>query len=57
MRNLRFWEEEVEIFGEDDIDVGELAVRWFCSDGMSTFFGETKSEAASHFGVPVGFED
>jgi len=57
MANLRFWEDEVEIFGEDDIDTGTMETRWFCSDGISTFFGETKSEAASHFGVPVGFDD
>ena len=55
MANLRFWEDEVEIFGKDDTDTGTIETRWFCSDGVSTFFGETKSEAASHFGVPVGF--
>ena len=57
MAELRFWEDEVEILGEDDIDTGTMETRWFCSDGVSTFFGETKSEAASHFGVPVGFDD
>ncbi|MDP8275161.1 MAG: hypothetical protein RAO92_02030 [Candidatus Euphemobacter frigidus] len=57
MRQLRFWKEAVEVFEDENADVGEEQIRWFCSDGISTFFGETRSEAASHFGVPVGFED
>jgi hypothetical protein len=55
MRALKFWEEKTEVFIDDDDDGNtERKKQWFCSDGVSTFFGDTKSEAASHFGVPVG---
>jgi len=56
MKALAFWEEETDVYVDDGQgDVTEVRkMQWFCSDGVSTFFGETKSEAASHFGVPVG---
>jgi hypothetical protein len=56
MRDLKFYQEMAEVIVDDEGN-SEPVLQWFCSDGISTFFGATKSEAASHFGVPVGFED
>jgi hypothetical protein len=58
MKNLEFWKEKTEVLIEGDED-GNTAIKmqWFCSDGVSTFYGDTKAEAASHFGVTVGFND
>lgn len=56
MRTLKFWQEMGEVLIEDDQDGNtEEKLQWYCSDGISTHWGDTKSEAASHFGVPVGF--
>jgi hypothetical protein len=58
MKTLTFWKEETEIWIEGNEDGNtETRLQWFCSDGISTFFGDTKAEAASHFGVPIGFND
>lgn len=54
MRKLTFWKQEAEVIVDDEGN-SEPRLQWHCSDGISTFFGDTKSEAASHFGVPVGF--
>jgi len=54
MRKLTFWQEDVEGLDDEGNDNGIFETKWFCSDGISTFFGDTKAEAASHFGVPVG---
>ena len=55
---LHFWKEVTEVVVDtrdgEDLTIEEKE-QWFCSDGVSTYFGDTKSEAASHFGVPVGF--
>ena len=48
MKQIKFWQDTV-IGPEKD------ERKWFASDGVSTYFGNTKDEAASHFGVPVGF--
>lgn len=50
MRKLRFWIDVVE-------GINHNFNAWHCSDGVSTYFGETRSEAAAHFGVPVGDYD
>jgi hypothetical protein len=58
MKTLTFWKEETEVWIEGNEDGNtETKLQWFCSDGIATFFGDTKAEAASHFGVPVGFDD
>jgi hypothetical protein len=58
MAKLTLWKEETEVWIEGDEDGNtETKPQWFCSDGISTFFGDTKAEAASHFGVPVGFDN
>jgi hypothetical protein len=58
MKTLTFWKEETEVWIEGDEDGNtKTKLQWFCSDGISTFFGNTKAEAASYFGVPVGFDD
>jgi hypothetical protein len=58
MKKLTFWQEDTEVFVEGDEDGNtEIKPQWFCSDGISTFFGDTKAEAASRFGVPIGFND
>lgn len=58
MKTLAFWKEETEVWIEGNEDGNtEMKPQWFCSDGISTFFGDTKAEAAAHFGVPVGFDD
>jgi hypothetical protein len=60
MRTLEFWKDWIEEV-IDDNDLENINTKWekvwFCSDGISTYTGETKSEAASRFGVPVGFND
>ena len=59
MKALNFWQEITEDPGTVDED-GNMEMRnmWFCSDGISTFFGRTKASAAAYFGVPVGdFDD
>ena len=48
MKQIKFWQDTV-IGPERD------ERKWFASDGISTYFGDTKEEAAAHFGVPVGF--
>lgn len=53
MANLHFWQDETEVIVDDEGN-DELRLQWFCSDGISVYFGNTKAEAASHFGVPVG---
>jgi hypothetical protein len=56
MRNLKFWKEKTEVFIEDDEDGNtEMKMQWFGTDGISTYFGDTKTEVAARFGVPVGF--
>lgn len=58
MRKLTLWKEKTEVWIEGDEDGNtEIKTQWFCSDGISIFYGDTKSEAAAHFGVPVGFDD
>jgi hypothetical protein len=58
MKKLKFYQEMQEVWIEGDEDGNtEMKLQWFCTDGISTFFGDTKAEAASHFGVPVGFDD
>ena len=59
MRKLEFWQDKTEVFTDDGSEWPfEERVQWFCSDGISTFFGDTKAQAAAHFGVPVGdFDD
>jgi hypothetical protein len=47
MKKINFWQDTV-IGPERD------ERKWFASDGISTYFGDTKEEAAAHFGVPVG---
>jgi len=55
MKNLKFYQEMTEVFIDDDEDGNtEEKLQWHCTDGISTFFGDTKAEAASHFGVPIG---
>ena len=56
MRKLEFWK-EVEEVDHNNEGNGKLRSQWHCSDGISTYYGDTKAEAASHFGVPVGFKD
>ena len=53
MRTLRFWQDYQEVICDNEGNTEER-LQWLCSDGISTFYGDTKSEAASHFGVPVG---
>lgn len=51
MKKLRFYIDEVE-----GMDNNFLA--WHCTDGIATYFGETKIEAASQFGCALGeFDD
>lgn len=55
MAKLHFWQDKIEVF---DNEGSTMQLKWLCSDGVSTHFGDTKAEAASHFGVPVGnFDD
>jgi hypothetical protein len=56
MKELNFYQEMQEVFIDEEGNTDEK-LQWFCTDGISTFFGDTKAEAASHFGVPVGFEE
>ena len=56
MRTLKFWQECTEVFCDDEGNT-EDKLQWFCTDGIATFYGDTKAQAASHFGVPVGFDD
>lgn len=57
MRKLEFWQEMAEVVIDDEGNMEEK-MQWHCSDGISVFYGNTKAEAASHFGVPVGdFDD
>lgn len=53
MRKLEFWQEYGETY-DDEGNQGKDKLYWYCSDGISTYFGDTKAEAASRFGVPVG---
>ena len=60
MKALQFYQDTVEEMEWDEDEQTEHYTKktvWYCTDGISTFFGDTKTEAASHFGVPVGFED
>lgn len=58
MRKLEFWQDTAEVFIDDDPDGNTITkMQWFCTDGVSTYYGNTKSEAAAHFGVPVGFDE
>jgi len=50
MRKLYYSIEQVE-----GIEGDFLA--WHCTDGITTYWGETKAEAAAHFGCPVGKYD
>ncbi len=54
MKTLKFWEDKTEVITDEEGNT-ELRTQWFCSDGVSTYYGDTKAEAASHFGVPIGF--
>ncbi|MDD5722641.1 MAG: hypothetical protein PHY29_02750 [Syntrophales bacterium] len=54
-KDLTLWKEGAEIF--DDEGNTYYADKWFCSDGISTFFADTRAEAAAHFGVPLGFDN
>jgi len=56
MKTLDYWEEMTETMDDCDEDGngGITKMQWYCSDGISTYWGDTKAEAASHFGVPVG---
>lgn len=54
MSKLNLWQEVAEVISDDEGN-SEERLQWFCSDGVSTYYGDTKAEAASHFGVPVGF--
>jgi len=57
MKTLKFWKDKAEVIIDDEGN-SELRDQWFCTDGVSTYYGDTKAKAASHFGVPVGdFED
>lgn len=56
MKNLEFWQDATEVICDSEGN-SEMKERWFCSDGISTYYGKTKAEAASHFGVPVGFDE
>jgi len=57
MKNLEFYQEMAEVICDEEGNTKDK-LQWFCTDGISTFFGDTKAEAASHFGVPVGdFDD
>ena len=56
MKTLKFWQDSTEIVDDYGYTVGH-ETKWFCSDGISTYFGDTKTAAAAHFGVPVGFGD
>lgn len=56
MKTLKFWKDAAEVFVDDEGNT-EMKEQWFCSDGISTYFGDTKAEASAHFGVPVGFDD
>jgi len=51
MRSLHFYIDKI------DNDLGADFLAWHCTDGISCYFGRTKAEAASHFGVPVGEYD
>jgi hypothetical protein len=55
MKTLEFWKDDAPIAHTDGTDTWET--KWYCSDGISTYWGDTKSEAASHFGVPIDIED
>jgi len=56
MRTIKFWRDDAEVFVDDEGNT-EQRPQWFCSDGIATYYGDTKSEAASRFGVPIGFDD
>jgi hypothetical protein len=53
MKNLEFFKED-GLVSIDETGVETWAPVWYCTDGISTYSGETKSEAAAHFGVPFG---
>lgn len=53
MTTLEFWQDWQEVIVDDEGNTEEK-LQWFCSDGISTYYGDTKAEAAAHFGVPVG---
>lgn len=56
MRTLKFWQEYTEVCCDNEGNT-EDKLQWFCTDGVATFYGNTKAQAASHFGVPVGFKE
>ena len=53
MKELKFWEGEQVVYDNEGNEIGYKKC-WYCSDGISTYFGATRAEAAAHFGVPVG---
>jgi hypothetical protein len=54
MKRLTFWKELTDDFDDEGNQLKDK-MQWFCTDGISIYFGDTKADAASHFGVPIGF--
>jgi hypothetical protein len=54
MRTLEFYKEDAPVPHCDGTVTWEP--KWYCTDGISTYWGDTKAEAASRFGVPIDMD-
>jgi hypothetical protein len=52
---IEIYKEEIPVVHKDGTVTWKKG--WYATDGISTYYGDTKAEAAAHFGVPVGFDD